>query len=141
MEIDLTTLKVFRHITQVAQRDYGRAVVLLARFLEKFRDTPNQINELGLAFYHDVQYDLSRRCFEYLVGCHPQDYRAHNNLGLVLNRFGLGRQAAECYKRALSLKPDYHPARSNLAYVLHYFGEPGRNETLSAHLDFFSKCR
>jgi len=80
------------------------------------------LNNLGLYFYKNVEYELARHTFLFALNKYSNSYSIHNNLGLTLNRLGLGSDAASHYKKALNIKPDYHQARSNLAYVMLYFG-------------------
>lgn len=91
------------------------------------------LNNLGLYFYKNVEYELARHTFLFALNKYSNSYSIHNNLGLTLNRLGLGSDAASHYKKALNIKPDYHQARSNLAYVMLYFGNTDRTEILEAH--------
>jgi len=92
-----------------------------------------ELNNLGLSFYQQIEYELSKHLFEYILTKEPSNYVVHNNLGLTLNRLALSSQAVDHYRKALEIRPQYHNARSNLAYTLLYFGEPGRGEILDAH--------
>ena len=53
----------------------------------------------------------------------PQEARAHNNLGNVLQEQGKGEEAVACYRQALHLRPDYAEAHYNLANVLQEQGK------------------
>jgi len=113
--------------------NYDQACDYLDQCLYELRNNPALLNNLGLLFYHKVEYDLACRCFYFLLDNHDKQHVCHNNLGLTLNRFGLGEKAVKHYRQALKIKKDYHPARANLAYALHYFGETGRAEIKLAH--------
>lgn len=114
---------------------YDEACAYLDQRLQQISSTPSLLNNLGLLFYRKVEYDLACRCFYFLLAHHEKQHTCHNNLGLTLNRFGLGEKAVEHYQKALNIKADYHPARANLAYALHYFGQTGRTEIKQAHQD------
>ena len=114
--------------------NYENAVNYLNLELQKIKDNPAFINNLGLLFYKKVEYNLACHCFYFLLENHDNKYYCHNNLGLTLNRFGWGEKAVTHYKKALAIKSDYHQARSNLAYALQYYGETGRDEIKQAHV-------
>jgi len=94
-----------------------------------------ELNNLGLYFYQNIEYELSKHLFEYILIIEPENYTVHNNLGLTLNRLAMSSKAVAHYRKALEIHPQYHNARSNLAYTLLYFGKPGRSEILNAHKD------
>jgi len=135
MDIDHTAAQLIKHIYKVSREAPSILQAEMCNICEQFKHQPNVIEKLGTQFYRLSNYNYAFYCFEYLIKQNPRHFSAYNNLGLVLNRFGLGHQAAEAYRRALAIKPDFHPSRSNLAYVLHYFGETGREEILEAHKD------
>lgn len=130
----LTSEDIVQETIRIAKEEYSLACTFLEHELQAYATQLNTINGIGLMFYHKVQYDLACRCFYFVLNIDNKQFRTHNNLGLTLNRFGLGAKAVEHYRQALAVKKDYHPARSNLAYALHYFGETGRQEILDAHL-------
>ena len=118
----------------LTQKNYNNAIAYLQTSLIKIQNDPALINNLGLLFYRGVEYNLACHCFYFLLEKHGDKHYCHNNLGLTLNRFGLGKKAVQHYKKALSIKSDYHQARSNLAYALQYYGETGRDEIKQAHI-------
>ena len=124
---------IVSEVIKITETDYSKACDTLDKELILLSHSLSLINNIGLMFYHHVQYDLACRCFNFILNIDKQQYRTHNNLGLTLNRFGLGEKAVEHYRLALAIKKEYHPARSNLAYALHYFGKTGRPEILEAH--------
>jgi len=119
---------------ELTNKDYNKANEYLTLELNKLKDQPFIINNLGLFFYKKIEYDLACYCFKFLLDNHDNAYYCHNNFGLALNRFGWGEKAVMHYKKALAIKSDYHQARSNLAYSLQYFGETGRDEIKQAHI-------
>jgi len=132
MNIDQILSQVIRH-----SQKHGviSAKNTLQELLEKTDLKDALLNNLGLHFYKNVEYELARHTFFYALSKTSNNYAIHNNLGLTLNRLGLGSEAATHYQKALEIKPDYHNARSNLAYSMLYFGETGRPEILQAHKD------
>ncbi len=128
-QLEPTALKIIK----ATRHDYQHACLLLKQSLDAIDDNSTILNNFGLLFYQNVEYDLAKRVFDFAIKKDPKNYSLYNNLGLTLNRLGLGKIAVKHYKKALEIKPDYHQARSNLAYTLLYFGTTGRREILSAH--------
>jgi len=126
--------KIVNQTIKKTHINYDLAYAHLDNELNKLIRSPATLNNLGLIFYKNVEYDLACRCFYFLLNNYQNQYSSHNNLGLTLNRFGWGEKAVEHYRKALAIKSDYHQARSNLAYALHYFGETGRPEIKDAHV-------
>jgi tetratricopeptide (TPR) repeat protein len=54
----------------------------------------------------------------------PQNYCAHNNLGLELAAVGRNEEALKHYEQAIMLKPDYTEAYGNLGATLAALGRP-----------------
>lgn len=115
--------------------DFSAASTTLVQLIKPLKQDISSLNRLGLRFYQQVEYEFARQVFEFILEQYPDNFSAHNNLGLSLNRLGLSELAIEHYQQALKIKPDYHQARSNYAYTLLYFGKTGRREILTAHRD------
>jgi len=115
------------------QDDSNVANKKLVQILNNTELKPVELNNLGLLFYKQIEYQFSRQVYEFALSKDPKNISVHNNLGLTLNRLGLSSKAVEHYRKALDINPHYHNARSNLAYTLLYFGKPGRKEILQAH--------
>ena len=124
---------IVNNTIQKTKNNYQDAISYLDSELLTLNNKPAHLNNLGLLFYQNVEYDLACHCFYFLIKHHPKEHSAYNNLGLALNRFGWGEKAVQQYIKALDLKKNYHQARSNYAYALHYFGETGRAEIKNAH--------
>ena len=63
------------------------------------------------------------------IASDPDYARAHNNLGVVLERQGKADQAIAEYRRAIAINPDYALAHHNLALALNrHTGFPGRSD-------------
>jgi Flp pilus assembly protein TadD len=69
------------------------------------------------AAYNELQ-ELLRR--------HPEEPRAHNNMGILLMKQGKLNEAVSHFSKALALRPNYRQARLNLEEARHSLeGERG----------------
>jgi Tfp pilus assembly protein PilF len=53
-------------------------------------------------------------CFDKAVIINPGYAEAYSNRGVVLGKLGRNGDAAESYRKALTIKPDYADAKANL---------------------------
>jgi tetratricopeptide (TPR) repeat protein len=70
---------------------------------------------LGNALARKNAWNEAIAAYESALQLNPDYYRAHYNLGLVLQQRGRVRDAAEHFRRTLALKPDHEGARRALA--------------------------
>jgi len=122
------------NVIKECKNNVSAAYALLKNYVEKIDDEAF-LNNLGLTFYQQVEYELAKQTFEYALKAFPKSHFLYNNYGLTLNRLGQGSKAVKQYQKAIDIKKDYHQARSNLAYTQLYFGTTGRKEILAAHQD------
>ena len=75
---------------------------------------------LNLAYALSVQgnYIAAYNELQELIRIHPEEPRAHNNLGILLLKQGKPKEAVFHFTEALTLKPDYKQARLNLEATL-----------------------
>ncbi len=74
---------------------------------------------LGTVYTKDGRYGEAVGAFEEaLRNSSPDDYLAHNGLGVALVRQGQVLEAARHFREAVRLRPDYAPARANLERAL-----------------------
>jgi tetratricopeptide (TPR) repeat protein len=70
--------------------------------------------------------------WEDVVAKYPESHRAHNNLGLALERQDRRQEAIPHYRRALELDPRAAQVHNNLGHAL---AEAGRHEEALRHLE------
>jgi tetratricopeptide (TPR) repeat protein len=73
---------------------------------------------LGIAAYHEKEYDTAIRCINKALLLKPSYAEAHNNLGIVYQAVGQADQAIACYQKALSFNPHFVEGHINLANTL-----------------------
>lgn len=63
-------------------------------------------------------YADSEKLWRHALATDPDNFMAHNNLGVELERQGRAAESEEHYREAVRLHPSYPPARSNLGNAL-----------------------
>ncbi len=89
---------------------------------------------LSVATWHrSAVYESPRRLWQDTLARNPDAWAIHNNLGNAVLAEGYLEEAAQCYRRALSIKADYATGHCNLANVLQ------RQGRLDEAIDHFQK--
>ena len=132
--VEVNREQIAHKVINACNDNISGAYSLLAEYLKTINDEVF-LNNLGLTFYQQVEYELAKQTFEHALTKFPKSHYLYNNYGLTLNRLGQGANAVKQYQKAIDLKTDYHQARSNLAYTQLYFGTTDRKEILTAHKD------
>ncbi len=78
----------------------------------------------GLTWQHAGDFRNSRSVFEHALAVTRNNYLAHNNLGVALDREGRLQEALAEYRQALAIWQDYADARSNVGYALARLSRP-----------------
>jgi len=77
------------------------------------------IISLGLATYlRNITWQDNTNLWSDVVSKNFHNWRAHNNLGVALDKQGRTEEAVEHYLQALQIKPDYAKAQNNLGNAL-----------------------
>ena len=69
-------------------------------------------------YQRNIVWQNNTNLWSDVVSKTPHNYRAHNNLGLALDKQGRTAEAIEHYSQALLIKPDYEKAHNNLGLAL-----------------------
>ncbi len=86
---------------------------------------------LGSATYlRNITWQDNTNLWSEVVSKSPHNPRAHNNLGVALNKQGRTDEAIDHYLQALQIKPDYENAHYNLGIALN---EQGRTAEAIDH--------
>jgi len=104
--------------------NYENAVNYLNLELQKIKDNPAFINNLGLLFYKKVEYNLACHCFYFLLENHDDKYYCHNNLGLAAHVAINDHVFSESKNYIGSTNLDLNPSKKiKLGYVSSDFRE------------------
>jgi choline-sulfatase len=98
----------------ISQRQPDRALALFREATTLDPAVADYWNSLGMVLGGGGQHDEAARAFSEATTLAPKNARYAYNLGLVLMRAGRP-DAAEWFRRALSLDPSFAPARERLA--------------------------
>ena len=77
---NLTLNSIVENTIKHTSTNYDDAYAYLDYCLEKLIQNPALLNNLGIIFYKNIEYDLACRCFYFLLKHHDTEYSAHNNL-------------------------------------------------------------
>jgi len=69
-----------------------------------------QLNNDGMALYHQGKYDEAIKMFDKAIEVNPKDPYPWHNKGLALEKQGKKGEAEKCYARAAEIDPAYADA-------------------------------
>lgn len=76
------------------------------------------LNTLGVFYFEQGKYGLSKIILNRALEAHPDNPTLHNNLGIVFLAEGKQRQALASFRKALEVKRDHRIAAANLGSIL-----------------------
>ena len=112
-----------------------------AILIYKRSDQPGSVTErLKHADALQAQDKLDEAVEEYLraLAVEPDNYLAHNKLGIVYGKQGLTQKALQEFRLSLSIKPDQGMAHSGMAWIFaqtHQFSQAAGEFTQALHFD------
>lgn len=114
------TFRSYRHYLARAQVELKRgnaegAEKIFARILDEVGERPGELHfEIANVWAENLRYGKAEEHYRAAVKADPGNFRALNNLGLVLKSQGKKAEAEAAFLRAVELNPDYAAARGNL---------------------------
>ncbi|MBM3349884.1 MAG: tetratricopeptide repeat protein [Betaproteobacteria bacterium] len=103
--------------------DFQKAAKLANDLANRFPNHPFAWKVLGTVYSQSGQVEKALLPRLHSVRICPSDFKAHNNLGVVLKRLGRLCDAKESYREAIRIKPDYAQAHNNLGNILQAMGD------------------
>ena len=76
-----------------------------------------------LTYERNADYHSANSIWSSVIAAHPENARAHNNLGATWAAQGEFEWAKACYLQALQLRPDYAEAHNNLGVAMLHQGQ------------------
>ena len=116
------------------REEYHLAIECMKKCIEiRPEDDDQDYVILGNA-YRNVDPGLAKGCYMRATDINPDNFRAFNNIGTLLEKEGLVGEAGGCYERAIELYPNYFAALHNLATL---YQENGNTEMAN---EFFERA-
>ena len=78
----------------------------------------DQFLQKGLDALTRTNFKEAENCYRTILEMQPDNFNAHNFLGVSLNELGRVNEAEVSYKNAIKYKPDFAEAHYNLAVIL-----------------------
>jgi len=101
--------------------DQARA--LYEQVLERQKDHPDALHNLGLMAYEAQDWDTARTYIKRAIIAHPRVPEFYNTFGVVLAAAGLIDKALLAYTQATTLRPTYTDAYNNMALAVSLQGQ------------------
>ena len=80
--------------------------------------TIDQFLQKGFNALNKTDFKEAENCYRIILEMQPENFDAHNFLGVSLNELGRLNEAEESYQNAIKFKPDFAEAHYNLAVAL-----------------------
>ena len=103
------------------RKEFDLAINCMKRCIEIEPDDDHNYVILGNA-YLESDLDLAQQQYETATHINPDSFAAWNNLGSVLKKKGLEKDALNYYKRAVKLDPNFYDALANMATLYRKMG-------------------
>jgi predicted O-linked N-acetylglucosamine transferase (SPINDLY family) len=98
--------------------DYNNAIRLISQAIARVGNDWLYHNNLGAAYRHSYQFDLSLSCYRKAVELKPDFAEGYYNIGIVLNEQEKAEESVFYYEKAIEIRPDYDEAVCTLLHQL-----------------------
>ncbi len=102
-----------------------------------FKRTDPRLN-LADALQAQGKFNEAAQEYRKVLAAEPDDYEAHNSLGVVLGKQGLTEEALKEFRLSLAIKPDQATAHTNIGWILtqtHHLPEAAKELTQALRFD------
>jgi len=104
-------------ISTLSSGEFQEALEKTTILSQKYPDEPLLFNISGACYQGLRQFETAATYYEKAIDINPDYYKAHFNLGGVLQEQGKLKVSIESFEKALSIKPDYAEAYNNIGSV------------------------
>jgi Flp pilus assembly protein TadD len=102
------TSKNYLGIVADRRHDHKEAIHLYEVALQKKSNDPSILNNLGMSYYLDTQYEQAVRTFQQAIQVGGSNDKISNNLGLALTKLGHYDLAYDAYTRGMDSAKAYN---------------------------------
>ncbi len=128
-----------RAVGLLADQDFGRAVDLLGKVIERSPGVTAPYIDIAIAYQRLGKPELAEKNLQAALTLFPGHPVACNEYGLLYRRTGRFAEARAIYEKAIERFPDYYPAHKNLGVLCDlYLNDPA---CALAHYEIYSKGR
>ncbi len=128
-----------RAVAMLKDRDYGRAVDLLEKVIERSPDVTAAHIDIAIAYQRIGKPQPAEEHLQAALKLFPGHPVACNEYGLLYRKTGRFAEARAIYEKAIERFPEYYPAQKNLGIVCDlYLNDPA---CALEHYEIYSKAR
>ena len=83
---------------------------------------PELLNQAKINLNNNKLNDAQKLYYE-VIKIDPENYEAHNNLGVTYNKLGENQKAIDFYNKSIEINPNFIEGHSNLAVIFYNLGQ------------------
>jgi len=128
-----------RSVALLKNQDYGRAIELLEKVIERSPAVTAPYIDIAIAYRHIGKQEEAEPYLQTALKLFPEHPVACNEYGLLYRKTGRFAEARAIYERAIARFPDYYPAHRNLGILCDlYLKDPA---CALEHYEIYSEAR
>ncbi len=128
-----------RAVAMLKDQDYGRAIDLLEKVIERSPGATAPYIDIAIAYQHIGKPERAEEHIKTALTLFPGHPVACNEYGLLYRKTGRFAEARAIYEKAIERFPDYYPAHKNLGILCDlYLNDPA---CALKHYETYSKAR
>jgi len=139
-QMDETSRKDFeRAVSMLKDQDYGQAIDLLEKVIEKSPGVTAPYIDIAIAYQHIDKPEQAEENLKAALQLVPDHPAASNEYGLLCRKTGRFDDARAIYEKAIASFPDYYPVHRNLGILCDLY----LNDPVCAleHYEIYSEAR
>jgi Tfp pilus assembly protein PilF len=139
-QLDEASRKDFeRAIAMMKDQDYGQAIDILEKIIEKSPGVTAPYIDIAIAYRHIGKPEKAEEHLKAALQLVPDHPVASNEYGLLCRKTGRFAEARVIYEKAIERFPDYYPIHRNLGILCDlYFNDP---ECALEHYKIYSEAK
>jgi len=128
-----------RAIAMIKDQDYGQAIDILEKIIEKSPGVTAPYIDIAIAYRHIGKPEKAEEHLKTALQLVPDHPVASNEYGLLCRKAGRFADARAIYEKAIARFPDYYPMHRNLGIICDlYLNDP---ECALEHYEIYSQAK